>query len=655
MGKLRFRQVHLDFHTSEKIVEIGHGFDAEEFARTLEAAHVDSITCFARCHHGMIYYDTKFTEARHPGLKFDLLRAQIEACHKRNIKVPIYISVGLDEYMAMRHPEWRELTVEGQLGGAPPLVAGWRKLCFNSPYIDYVMEQTKEVLELFEVDGLFFDIISQGQCLCKYCMDGMLEAGLDPENASDRAKYARQVLDNFQRKMTALIRQYNKECTIFYNAGHVSPRTADILDTYTHLELESLPSGGWGYEHFPITVRYAKNLGVEYLGMTGKFHKSWADFGAFKNEAALQFECFNALAHGAKCSIGDQVHPSGKLDPVTYDLIGSVYKEVAAKEPWCDDVTAVTEIGVFTPEAIGAADARVDTALAGAYRILVESHYQFDVVDQRMDFSKYKVIILPDKITLDDSLRQKLSEYVAGGGALLLSYHSGLDRGLTQFLLDVGATYQGEAPYSPDYLRPVGELARDIPDTEYVMYDQGTAVELTSGQGLAELWQPYFNRTYRHFCSHRHTPAEKKMPNPAIIKKDRIIYFAHPIFSMYKNHGARVYKQLVQNALRLLCPEPLIKTNAPTTAHISLNWQEKENRHVVHLLHYIPERRSNQVDTIEDIIPLYDVEVAIKTEKQPQRIYLAPEGKVLDFKYADGYVELTIPKIYGHAMVVLEY
>ncbi|MEZ4638416.1 MAG: hypothetical protein R2856_26250 [Caldilineaceae bacterium] len=56
------------------------------------------------------------------------------------------------------------------------------------------------------------------------------------------------------------------------------------------------------------------------------------------------------LANNAKCSIGDQLHPSGELDDATYKLIGSVYAEVKKKEPWCRGASPVVEIGVFTPE-----------------------------------------------------------------------------------------------------------------------------------------------------------------------------------------------------------------------------------------------------------------------------------------------------------------
>ena len=88
-----FRQVHLDFHTSPHIPEVGVDFDPDEFVGTLQAAHVNSVTVFGRCHHGYSYYPTKVGTV-HPHLKRpDLLGEMIEACHKAGIRVPIYVTV----------------------------------------------------------------------------------------------------------------------------------------------------------------------------------------------------------------------------------------------------------------------------------------------------------------------------------------------------------------------------------------------------------------------------------------------------------------------------------------------------------------------------------------------------------------------------------
>ena len=78
--RLRFRQVHLDFHTGEQVTGIGANFNPEEFAKTLKDAHVNSVTCFARCHHGMIFYDSKINKERiHPHLvEKDLLKNRLK-------------------------------------------------------------------------------------------------------------------------------------------------------------------------------------------------------------------------------------------------------------------------------------------------------------------------------------------------------------------------------------------------------------------------------------------------------------------------------------------------------------------------------------------------------------------------------------------------
>ncbi|MFH1566398.1 MAG: beta-galactosidase, partial [Gemmatimonadota bacterium] len=97
--ELRFRQIHLDFHTSEHISGIGSEFHPEAYADTLAQAHVDSVTTFARCHHGYIYSDTQaHPERRHPHLTRNPLADQTEACHRRDIRVPIYTTVQWDHY-----------------------------------------------------------------------------------------------------------------------------------------------------------------------------------------------------------------------------------------------------------------------------------------------------------------------------------------------------------------------------------------------------------------------------------------------------------------------------------------------------------------------------------------------------------------------------
>ncbi|HEY0075583.1 MAG TPA: beta-galactosidase trimerization domain-containing protein [Abditibacteriaceae bacterium] len=661
MQELNFRQIHLDFHTSENIPGIGADFDAEEFAQTLEKARVNSITCFARCHHGYIYYDSKTNPERiHPHLeRKNLLIEQIEACHKRGIRVPIYTTVQWDEYTADRQRDWLMIDQEGREYGTKPFDAGfYRNLdVFHPGYRQFLYDHVKELFETMPVDGIFFDIVQNRQSVAMHWLDAMDNQGFNPEDEGDRQRFAAKVHDEWALEMTEFCRGYSKDCTLFYNSGHVGPRHRTAQAAYSHWELESLPSGGWGYLHFPQTMRYARGLNKDCLGMTGKFHTSWGDFHSFKNPAALQFECFQMLALGAKCSIGDQLHPSGKIDEATYDLIGGVYTEVEQKEAWCKGAQSLNEIGVLTPEefvmqraAFNAKSDRDVPSVMGAVRMLQELRLQFDILDTQRDFSGYKLLILPDEVPVDEALAEKLENYLADGGSVIASYHSGLGFDGAAFTSKTwGVSFKNDAPFSPDFIVP-GELKNGLPDTGHVMYMRALEVEAQDGaQVLSHIEIPYFNRTWRHFCSHRHTPSKGEQSYPGVTKKGRVIYFAHPIFAQYQNNAPRWCKQLVSNAIDLLLPEKLVQIEGPSSLLSALNEQSQEARRILHLLHYIPERRGQAFDIIEDVIPLFDVRVSIAGEAKS--VKLVPAGESLKFLQHNGRVHFVVPKLVGHAMI----
>ncbi|HBN85900.1 MAG TPA: hypothetical protein DDZ89_18900 [Clostridiales bacterium] len=472
--------------------------------------------------------------------------------------------------------------------------------------------------------------------------------------------------------MTSFVREYNKDCSVFYNTGHVDHTIRNSLDAYTHLELESLPGGGWGYIHFPITMRYARNLGKDCIGMTGKFHTTWGDFHSFKNLPALQFEVFHMLALNAGCSIGDQLEPDGKLSQPVYDLIGKVYHSVAEKEPWCVNAKAVTEIGVLVNEGhVGHGQGGIDAPSVGVAKMLQEGSYQFDFIDSNTDFSKYNLIILPDAVALNEKMQKALQTYLDKGGKILASYRSGLSRG--QFVSDFGVSVLPDQTTDPvtkeevsgkayahnayaDYILPQEAMARGLDSVHYVMYIKGLQVKATKGGNvLAKTYRSYFNRDYKHFCSHNQTPATDQVEYDAIVQTKNTIYYAHPVFSIYAKKAPLWCKKMVFNGIDLLLGKKLITHNGPSTVITTLNDQENEKRLVLHVLHYIPERRCSDMDIIEDVIPLYHLNVKIVTERHITDVVLVPEGKKTDYIYKGNTLEFTIPYVSGHSMVEIDY
>jgi len=666
---LPFRQVHLDFHTSPHIPGIGQKFDKAKWQDTLLAASVNSITLFSKCHHGWSYHPTKVGKM-HPHLRFDLLRAQYEACKEVNIAAPIYLSAGVDNVMGIEHPDWREIDEKGTYSGwaKSPLSPGFLMMDFLSPYLEYLCEQIEEATELFpDCDGIFLDIIMQAPGCSKWRMEYLDAQNLDAEKEADRKAAADAAMQRYYRLTTEAATRRNPDMPIFHNSGHIPRGERSLLQYFSHLELESLPTGGWGYDHFPMSAKYVANLGLDFLGMTGKFHTTWGEFGGLKHPNALRYECAAMLAFNSKCSIGDQLHPSGALDQSTYRIIGEAYREVAAKEPWCEAAQAVSDIAVLSSEAEkhGRRDSPADE---GATRALLEGHFLFSLIDRTTNFEQYKLLILPDDITIDSGLADKINTYLKHGGRLLLTGKSGLnDSG--DFAFAIGAEHFGTSPFSPDFLLPQPEFRADFMSTPVVAYLPSQRIKVTMGRSLGDIFDPYFNRTYRHFCSHQHTPfREEPSGFDCGVQYGQVTYLAHPIFSLYRGYGAVVYREYIQRVIaQILGEKRTILTNLPSTARVSLNHQVGERRYLLHLLYANTISRGGKVhlsggnleasgasiEVIEDLLPLVDTSVTVNGLPNIARATLEPSGEVIPFTCEEGKIGLSVPKFVCHQIIAL--
>ncbi len=669
-----FRQIHMDYHNHGIIEQLASQFDADEFARTLKQAHVNSVTCFARCHHGWMYYDsTLFPSRIHPHLLHrNLLKEQIDACHKVGIRVPVYTSVQWDMETVREHPEWRVVTADGRLAGTPPYEPGfYRHLCLNTPYREWLKSHVREVLETLEVDGMFYDIVVPRDCSCPTCQGLMLSKGIDPTDTPQRNAFARETIRIFIQEISALTWSIRPGISIYYNGTGTGTDWREHTKALSHIEFDALPSTDpEGYMNFPLMARYLRNTGLECVGQTGKFHRWWGDFHAYKNQAALEYDCFQLLALGCKVLVGDQLPPSGKIDAEVYKLVGAVYDKIEHKEPWCRNVKPVVDIGVLNPDEYQGSK---ETS-HGFIRMLEEGGHQFDVIDSWMDFSPYKLVILPDCITFDDRLCQKIEAYLAKGGRLLASFESGMDQEKNRFALEcLGVDYAGPGPIAPDgkpargrkfdrinyadYVLPTGAIGKGLPETEHVMYTLALDVNARPGtRVLAPVIKSVFDRTYEHFTSHNQSPSSGKPGGAAIAGTDNTIYFAHKIFELYALYAPLWVKKLFLNAVEMLLPEPLLRHDGPSTLVATVNAQPSEKRWVVHLLHYIPLRRATELEIIEDVIPLHDVKISLCVPKKIKQIYIPPHAAdEMDFWQVENRIEFVVDRIDGHQMICVEF
>lgn len=284
-ASLRFRQVHLDFHTSPAIPGVGARFDKAQFQAELKRGHVDCIRDLLEGASWLVP-PSHDRGADAPSLSFDLLDAQVAACRELDVN---HRSTSPRASTTLRRPSIRmapyrarrQVRGLGEIAGR----AGFHQMCFNTPYLDYLCAQIREVVERYpRCHGIFLDIISEGEgAAASGAWTGWRRTASTPRSRRGQEKAAAHTIRRYYEQTTAAATSVNPDMPIFHNSGHIPAGRRILLKHFSHLELESLPTGGWGYDHYPMSAKYVATLGMDFLGMTGKFHTSWGNSGGFKH------------------------------------------------------------------------------------------------------------------------------------------------------------------------------------------------------------------------------------------------------------------------------------------------------------------------------------------------------------------------------------
>ena len=415
-----------------------------------------------------------------------------------------------------------------------------------------------------------------------------------------------------------------------------------------HIEIEALPTGGWGYAYFPYVARFVRPLGLPTLSHTGRFHKSWGDNGALKPRAALMYECCQILSQGLTLGVGDLLHPRGAPQPAVYDLIGGVYEYMAACQPFVEGAKHLSEVALVVDPELG--DSPGPSGV-GTVRALQQLRQQFDIVPPETSLETYKLVIVPETTRIDARLKAKLQAYLKSGGGLIVSGPAALDPDGEPVMEELGLVAHGPSPYTHTFLRPLAEISAGMAAYDTVMYERG--IRLTPAAGakvLCQVVEPYFERAYDHFSGHDYTAPNRVSPYAAIIQNGRAITLAVPLLEAFGKHANVPYREMLGNCIDLLLPSPLIRDEGP--AHLEATAVYKDGATIVHLISFLPSRQAEDLDIVHDPFPLVDMPISVRLEEAPKGVTLEPEGQNLDFSYKDGYAHTRVTVLNGHAMIV---
>lgn len=623
------RGVHLDFHTMPGIYDFGETFDPKGFAQTLVEAKVKYLNAVAQCNLGFCYFYTN-VGIRYPGLKSDLFGDIVRECTKAGIKVVAYVSAGLNHEQSRLHPEWCNMNENGQIIYGDRTVNFFRNVCYNTGYADHILALLKELLDNYELDGLFLDSTVPRACYCPRCTEKMLEAGVDITNREVVEAFGMESVLKFRERVLALL-----------PAGKRLKMNGLGQRYSTHGEIECLPTGVWGYEFYAPTCAETRNIHKDVIYMTGRFQRSWGDFGGMRTTASLENDLFDALLSNAQISVGDHMHPRGGLEPSVYAQVKNLFTKMERYESWTDAAKYLPEVGiVYHPN-------YPDSSFYGLGRMMGELKYNFDILSPEMDISRFQAVILPDSMTVSPQLAEKLSAYLAGGGKLITTGISGLNLEKTGWALEElnFMRFHGLDAKSTAYYQSVDD-GKGLPVRS--MYEAGILMSAENAEDVTAVYvEPYFDRHWDGKHGYFYTPPAKATEYAACACHGNIQMISFPVFTAYNHYAAGFHKQLIQEALEKAIPFPLVDAKAlPSTARVSLTGTE--SYHLLHVKVTYPEARGGACAIEEhNVLPGGRT---IRVKGSYKRVVLLPQEQGIPFRTEAGYTVFELPAIVGYQM-----
>jgi hypothetical protein len=666
------RQIHLDFHTPG-FVPVADQFNAKSFFDTLAAARVNSISFFAKCHHGYSYFDSKIGTP-HPGMSCDLFGEAAAEAEARGMGFLSYFSLNVDEVIAEKHPEWVALFRDGRPVDSQILQDGselyWRWLCPNKGgYLDeFFFPHVEECLANYPMDGIFIDMAGYlpDSCFCDKCVSAMHALRLDPDNPIDHTKFNSASMQAFARRLRETMDRYRPGMRLEIGCYNAWGEARKAPGTISEFYVESL-SYQTGWFHLPVMGRYVSNTGVPVTGMTGRFLKNWGDFGTVLSPHQLKLQVGQHLSIGASCTIGDHLHCNGRLEPAVYDVIGEAFSHVERLQPYCSGMERAREAAILVPEGVetnsavgtgkgGAID--IHDCVNGAGKLFMEGHIQWDVIDPSMPLDDLTAAILVHPYLTNDYI-DKLEAFVTGGGTLIVDANGILapDSVAARWRQFIGVESAKMSEHPGSFYRLIDpDLAAGVPDM--ANYAHAPSVEIRAAAEAIEHARAIHSpcvRSREHFYGHFHGP-DMVETGPAIISvargAGRVVVLAQALFAAYLNTGYHAHRTLLHNIFNLAMPERLVTTDAPTIMEITAG--KKGGRMVLQFLGFVADRRHRySFESANETIPLAAT-VELRTDKPVTRLFEPISGQKITFSETQNGIKFTTPPVVGHLMVLVE-
>ncbi|MEI6914700.1 MAG: ThuA domain-containing protein [Armatimonadota bacterium] len=650
-------------------------------------------------------YDSQYLKKRNLSYTEELLRKDYDAFNKAGLKIIGVIPPALIGEVYFDHPEYRRIAKNTtDIPNVDPVKEPYGgPLCITGPWGDEAIKILEEITAKYpKVTAWSFDgIHDYGCCYCKSCRDDYRkDTGLEiPDSNMEDTKFRHYLqwldrrMESFVIRLQTRLKSINPDIALITwttNAGRFGHFMSIPRNMPTRLNLlfdcpdqefwmDETNRGNSVVSAFANAYMWAVTNHREAMSSPYMMsHGNPYDDSSFPKEEYLR-RVLLAYTYGPRVS----TYPTKSV------MTRSPWLSHKKPEPWAAMVMS-DNTNCFYGRDPKKVEERYLADVLGVFRTSIEEHLPMTVINDwnlnSKDLADYKVLVLPNTAVMNEEQAAAIRSFVKNGGGLVASVDTSLcnefsDQREDFLLADLfGVHYKGVAVGSSfmedldvNFLKGIDEnywekrrSIFDFRSTDHPLFDTPLLKEYMAKRSVV------FKGPAALVAADTDVPVVGTMitrelgakPIPSIVArtygKGKVVYLAAGFDAGYYLYPYPYQRHLIAQAIRWVAPEqPKIKVIAPMCVHSTFYRQQKDGqRLVVHLYNDLNSagnhaKPDDDVPLREEVVPIHDIKVTFKGYSIT-KVHLEPEGKTLQMKKTADGIQVTVPKLLIHSMVVAE-
>ncbi|GAB4041026.1 hypothetical protein GCM10028809_67140 [Spirosoma gilvum] len=640
--------MHFDFHATKNDTTIGKNLSEQSLDSLLIAVKPDFIQVDCKGHAGISSYPSNVpTATPSRSITGDPLAFYRRVTRKHGVDLYLHYSGVYDDAAIAKHPNWAARKADGSIDRSKTSVHG--------PYADSLLTPQLNELASYGADGVWVD----GECwatILDYSPTALRRfresTGIttiprsekDPGYVAFR-EFARQSFVQYIDKYVNGVHQQHPTFRIASNWAYSSMMPEPVNTNIDYLSGDLTPGN---------SVNSAALEGRILAAQSQLYRKpwdimSWSFWYTFnpnrqgdqKSAVHLMQDAAQILSLGGGFQAYYQQSRTGAIPLRELSIMTELSRFVRARQPFCEGTTPIQQVAVvYANSTVRAFNQSLfgngqTSRINGVLTALLDAQFPVEVLSEQHlqgRMHEYPLIVLSQQDSLSPNFRRALLDYAQQGGHLLIIGA----RNTQQFATELGIT--------------TGAIQKS--STPKTILLNGKTLMLTGPFLPVWIASKTTHPIAQFLASEANEPIGGVVASETSMGKGKLTAIYADLSADYRIHQSSALRNFVASLARPSLPNPLVEVSGSHLVHVVLGKQH--NRLTVNLVNTGGRHADPQVFTYDEVPPLINLVVRLRTDRKPKRIVQQPENKRLSVQYANGVATVTVPQLALHSVLVVD-